>query len=61
MQKLLLLSILLIGAFVGTTFGWTQLGSIQATITNQSGPVQSGAVQCITAPCDYRSPQPLSS
>ena len=60
MQKLLLLSILLIGAFVGSTFGWTQLGSIQAT-TNQSGPVQSGTVQCITAPCDYRSPQPLSS
>ena len=60
MQKLLLLSVLLIGAFVGTFFGWTQLGSVQATL-NQSGPVQSGSVQCITAPCNYQSPSPLSS
>jgi hypothetical protein len=60
MQKLLILSVLLIGAFVGTLFGWTQLGSVQATL-NQSGPVQSGSVQCITAPCNYQSPPPLSS
>jgi hypothetical protein len=59
MQKLLILSVLLIGAFVGTLFGWTQLGSVQATL-NQSGPVQSGSVQCITAPCNYQSPPPLS-
>lgn len=38
MQKLLILSVLLIGAFVGTLFGWTQLGSVQATF-NRSGPV----------------------
>ncbi|MDF0681528.1 MAG: hypothetical protein P0116_11255 [Candidatus Nitrosocosmicus sp.] len=52
MQKLLILSVLLIGAFVGTSFGWTQLGSVQATL-NQSGPIQSGNVQCFAAPCNY--------
>ena len=59
MQKLLILSVLLIGAFVGTSFGWTQLGSVQATL-NQSGPIQSGNVQCFAAPCNYQSPPPLS-
>lgn len=60
MQKLLILSVLLIGATVVTFFGWTQLGSVQATI-NQSAPVQSGSVQCITAPCNYQSPPLLST
>ncbi|MDR4491616.1 MAG: hypothetical protein R2685_12065 [Candidatus Nitrosocosmicus sp.] len=52
----MILSVLLIGATVGTAFGWTPLGSVQAT-TNQSGSVQSGGVQCITAPCNPPSSQ----
>ena len=60
MQKLLLFSVLLIGALVGTTFGWTQLGAVQAT-SKQSGPVQSGTVQCITAPCDFPPSQATSN
>ena len=60
MQKLLILSVLLISAFVSVTLIWIQLGSVQAAL-NQSGPVQSGTVQCITAPCNYQSHPPLSS
>ena len=53
MQKLILLSVLIIsGAFLGTTMILTPLALVQATM-NQSGTVQSGTVQCITAPCDF--------
>jgi hypothetical protein len=53
MQKLILLSVLIIsGAFLGTAMILTPLALVQAT-TNQSGTVQSGTVQCITAPCDF--------
>ena len=53
MQKLILLSVLIIsGAILGTTMIMTPLALVQAT-TNQSGTVQS----CITAPCDFPSSQ----
>ncbi len=52
MQKLILLSVLIIsGAFLGTTMILTSLALVQATM-NQSGTVQC-TVQCITAPCDF--------
>ncbi|TVP41181.1 hypothetical protein [Candidatus Nitrosocosmicus arcticus] len=77
MQKLILLSSLIISAFLGTTFAWTQSASVQAT-SNHSGTVQcitapcdfppsqttsnhSGTVQCITAPCDFPPSQTTSN
>ena len=75
MQKLTILSILIISSVFGITLVWSQLPFVQAS-SNESGTVQcitapcdfppsqttsneSGTVQCITAPCDYPSPQPL--
>ncbi|MGI0000998.1 MAG: hypothetical protein ACRD6Q_07215, partial [Nitrososphaeraceae archaeon] len=76
MQKLTLLSILIISGILGTTLVWSQLAFVQAT-SNESGTIQcittpcdfppsqatsneSGTIQCITTPCDYPSHQPLS-
>ena len=75
MQKLTLLSILVISGVLGITLAWSQLAFVQAT-SNESGTIQcittpcdfpqsqttsneSGTIQCITTPCDYPSPQPL--
>lgn len=50
MQKLTLLSILIISGVLGTTLVWSQLAFVQATSN------ESGTIQCITIPCDYPSP-----
>ena len=54
MHKLTLLSILVISGVLGITLAWSQLAFVQATSN------ESGTIQCITIPCDYPSPQPLS-
>jgi hypothetical protein len=53
MQKLTLLSILVISVVLGITLAWSQLAFVQASSN------ESGTIQCITTPCDYPTPQPL--
>lgn len=53
MQKLTLLSILVTSAVLGITVAWSQLAYVQATSN------ESGAIQCITTPCEFPSPQPM--
>ncbi len=75
MQKLTLLSILVISAVLGITVAMAQLAYVQAS-SNESGTIQcittpcdfppsqttsneSGTIQCITTPCEFPSPQPM--
>ena len=55
MQKLTLLSILVINGILGITLAWSQLAFVQAS-TNESGTIQR-----ITTPCDFPSSQTTSN